>query len=98
MNMLMNGIKRANPEKAQELAQPLDKLHSEILNAENSPITRDEAAALLSELFFNEKGNTSWQALIDQKIVDKAVVEQIGTENHELKLKEQFAIIASVIN
>ena len=98
MNMLMNGMKRANPEKAQELAQPLDKLHSEILNAENSPITKDEAAAILSELFFNEKGSTSWQTLIDQKIVDEAVVEQIGTENHELKLKEQFAIIATVIN
>ena len=90
-------LKRANPEKAQELAEPLDKLHSEILNAENGPITKDEAAAILSELFLNEKGSTSWQTLIDQKIVDEAVVEQIGTENHELKLKEQFAIIAPVI-
>ena len=51
MNMLKNGIERANPEKAQELAEPLDKLHSEILNAENSPITKDEAAAIVRAIF-----------------------------------------------
>ena len=98
INMLKNAVERANPAKAEELGNKLNKLHSDVLNTENSPINKEEATAILAELFFDEKGPANWKLLLDNGLLGKGIVENIPAENHELQLKEMFAINASVID
>jgi hypothetical protein len=98
INKISNGIKRANPDFDEQLGDKLSRIHAEVYASENGPITRDEAAAMTAEIFFDETGADSWQILIDEGLIDETIAENISSGNHELTLKEIYAINASIIN
>lgn len=98
VNMLKSAIERANPEKAQSLADKLNSMHSRTANAENNPIEKDEAAAILAKIFFEEKGQLSWDSLIEHGLMNESISKNIRPGNHPLQTKEVFAIIAAVVD
>lgn len=93
-NMLKNAIYRANPEYARQIGSKLDAVHAEVFNTENGPLTLDEATSIITRLFI-EGGN--WKDLVENGIIEEEIAANISEENHNLTVKEMFAINAQVI-
>lgn len=68
-------------------------LKGEILKKENTSITRDQAASIIAELLFEESG---WEALVQHQVIETELAARLK-ENRELKVKEMFAINASLL-
>lgn len=95
VNMLKGAIHRANPAVAKELGGKLETIHAEVFSKENGPLDLQETSTILAKLFYDEDGN--WEMLVDNGLIDPQLAENIKTENHELQLKEMYAICAAVI-
>lgn len=98
INMLKSAIERTNPKIDEEFRTKLTAVHTIEIAKENGPLMLDDVTAVLTELFIDKASLPSWQGLIDANIVSEEIATNISAQNHELTLKEMYAICAGVIN
>ncbi|MFZ3578975.1 FAD-dependent oxidoreductase [Virgibacillus sp. DJP39] len=97
MEIVKGAVERVNPKVSKQLDVKISTINTSIMEKDNRPIKRDEAAALLAELFFEETENENWKLLIDKGLINESLANRLG-KNRELKFKEIYAIGASVIS
>lgn len=96
INMIYNAIQRVNAEKFNELGNKFSTIYSEVIYAENGPLKRDEAAAILAKIFFEDTGKNNWEMLKEKGVIDEKLASKLS-KNKKLKVKELFAITDAVI-
>ncbi|KAB2336764.1 FAD-dependent oxidoreductase [Cytobacillus depressus] len=96
-NLLKEVIQRANPGEMERLRDKVDSVYYRVYHTGSNPITRDEAAGFLTEVIWGLSGPNSWETLIEKGLITKELAQNIP-DNRELKLKELFALQASLLN
>ncbi|MDQ0154213.1 FAD-dependent oxidoreductase [Robertmurraya andreesenii] len=97
MNMVKEILLRVDEEGYFYSEDELATLYDQLIEKEDRPITRDEAAGILAQLLYKETGTTSWGTLLEQQVISDDLANRIS-EDQELTLKEMFAINASFIH
>ncbi|RUL49822.1 FAD-dependent oxidoreductase [Lysinibacillus antri] len=97
LNMINASIERANPEVSKKLEDKIHPLYAEAFSEEKTPLQLTDVTEVLGELFVDDS-QASWQTLIDKGIIRANVAENIDATNHELTMKEMYAISGDVIN
>ncbi|KGR80128.1 FAD-dependent oxidoreductase [Ureibacillus manganicus] len=96
VKLIHDSILRGNPEVFETYQESIIQVHDEILNLEDVPLVRDDAATILSRMLLLSTENISWQDLIDEGIIDEELAQRV-LEDRELKLQEVYAIAVAVI-
>ena len=76
----------------------MDDVYHSVIYTEDGPLDKEEAVAMIAGVFFDKKDPVTWQTLIDKGVIDKSLTKHIPDKNHELTLKEVYAISASIID
>lgn len=98
MNLVKNGLLRADTDLSAALRERLNTVHAKVFSKENGPITRDEAAEIVMEIVqTGASGGSNWDVLVSQGLVSEDIAKHIPTDG-TLTNKDIYAISASVID
>ncbi|WP_163969601.1 FAD-dependent oxidoreductase [Oceanobacillus halotolerans] len=96
INMIKGAILRSNPDLYNQIGDRLNRIHADIYNQEDELLNREQAADILVNVLFEESKSNSWQALLDEGIMENEIADKIP-EEETLTQKEIYAISASLI-
>lgn len=98
INMLMGGVRRSSPSFSEENSQKIDEIYTRVFSSENGPLKKEEAVSIVNELVFQEMDKDSWQILMNKGLINEEMAYNFSEANEDMKVKEIFAIVASVID